>query len=152
MMATTKIISETDGDIKVKLKAYSSFEPYELKEYLRHLSFHLPGVHIEIERMSTTDLTKRLTREKDNPEIDMILGWADTASKEINLEGQLFAPNADADGYLRLTGFSTAFVADASFLAANLITVGSWNDLTNPALVRRLAFPNPAISGAGFWR
>ncbi|QDX31018.1 extracellular solute-binding protein [Dickeya poaceiphila] len=148
---TSIVISAPTGDgSRARVKAYSSFEPYELEEYLRQLAVHLPDVAIEIERMSTAALRNRLEAEKDNPQVDMILGWADTAAKTVALSDKLFSPQGDADGYLRITGFSTAIVVDPDLLKQLNVNIETWRDLAHPALRGRIAFPNPAQSGAGF--
>lgn len=149
-MSTTLINAPTGDGSRATLKAYSSFEPYELADYLACLARLLPDVAIEIERMPTVALTGRLAQERDNPQADLVLGWADTAARSLDFTEQVFAPGADADGWLRVTGFSTAFVTDPALLAQTGVRVDSWADLTQRALYGRIAFPNPAISGAGF--
>lgn len=150
MMSTTLINAPTGDGTRARLKAYSAFEPYELADYLACLARAMPDVAIEIERMPTAALTERLAQERDNPQVDLVLGWADTAARSLDLRGQVFAPGADADGWLRVTGFSTAFVTDPALLAVAGVRVKSWADLTHSALYGRIAFPNPAVSGAGF--
>ncbi len=149
-MSTTLINAPTGDGSRARIKAYSSFEPYELADYLACLARSMPDVAIEIERMPTVALTERLAREKDHPQVDLVLGWADTAARSLDFTGQVFAPGADADGWLRVTGFSTAFVTDPALLVQTGVRVESWADLTQSALYGRIAFPNPAISGAGF--
>lgn len=149
-MASTIIHAPTGDGSKATLRAYSSFEPYELADYLQALAHHMPDVAIHIERMPTAALTARLAQEQHAPQVDMILGWADTASRTLDLSGVLFAPGADADGYLRITGFSTAIVVDPAVLFETGVDIASWVDLTQSALQGRIAFPDPAVSGAGF--
>lgn len=132
-----------------RLKAYSSFEPYELAEYRTALGHALPDVAIKIERMPTAVLTTRLLKEASAPEADLILGWADTAAQSPGLSG--ICRGGDADGFTRPTGFSTAFVVDPDLTAAcGAEPVTSWRDLGQPALAGRISFADPAVSGAGF--
>ncbi|MDC7872074.1 ABC transporter substrate-binding protein [Pantoea ananatis] len=149
-MTSIVIDAPTGSGTRARIKAYSSFEPYELQEYLRRLALHLPDVAIEIERMSTSALRNRLEAEKDAPQADMILGWADTAAKTVHLGTRLFSPGGDADGYLRVTGFSTAIVSDPRLLAQQNVQISNWGDLAHPGLEGMIAFPNPVQSGAGF--
>ncbi|WCG83761.1 substrate-binding domain-containing protein [Pectobacterium sp. A5351] len=149
-MTSTLIHAPTGDGSKATLKAYSSFEPYELADYLRALAHHMPDVAIHIERMPTAALTARLAQELHAPQVDMILGWADTASRTLDLREGLFAPGADADGYMRITGFSTAIVVDTAVLSETGVDIVSWVDLAQPALLGKVAFPDPTVSGAGF--
>jgi len=149
-MTSIVIDAPSGSGTRACIKAYSSFEPYELKEYMHRLALLLPDVAIEIERMSTTMLRNRLEAERDEPQADMILGWADTAAKTVNLGDKVFSPGGDTDRYLRVTGFSTAIVADPLLLEQQDVQVKGWKDLAHPALKGMIAFPNPAQSGAGF--
>lgn len=149
-MTTTMIQSPGIATASVVLKAWSSFEPYELSEYLLRLEQHLPGVAIDIERMSTAALTQRLLAQADALPVDLILGWADSASRHPRFAGRFFAPGGDADGFLRVTGFSTALVADDELLTRAGVRLRGWPDLALPELEGLIAFPDPAVSGAGF--
>lgn len=149
-MSTMLINAPTGDGTRARLKAYSAFEPYELADYLACLARRMPDVAIEIERMPTAALTARLAQEKDNPQADLVLGWADTAARSLDLRDRVFAPGGDTDGWLRVTGFSTAFVTDPALLAHAGVQVQSWACLTQSPLRGRIAFPNPAVSGAGF--
>lgn len=132
------------------IKAYSSFEPYELADYLDALAICMPDVAITIERMPTALLTERLLAERDAPKADMILGWAETASQTEGLEQVAIRQPDNNDCYVRISGFSTAMVVDPKILQQLDICIESWRDLANSKLKGRIIFPNPAVSGAGF--
>lgn len=148
-MSSELIGGRTGTGETARLKAYSSFEPYELADYRTALARVMPGVALEIERMPTAILTQRLLAEVEAPGADLVLGWADTAAQTEGLRGVCVGP--EPDGFVRPTGFSTAFVVDPYALAAcGAHTVATWRDLAQDALRGRLLFPDPAISGAGF--
>ncbi|AOZ52050.1 ABC transporter substrate-binding protein [Chromobacterium vaccinii] len=133
------------------LVAYSSFEPYELADYLEALSRLLPDVAITVWRMPTSSLTAFLLSD---PEGDLVLGWADTAAQSPGIAARIAPPAAggcDADGFYRPTGFSLAFVADPALLQARGAEPPTrWSDLAAPALRQALLFPDPRRSGAGY--
>jgi iron(III) transport system substrate-binding protein len=148
-MTSVWIETPTGSGARASLKAYSSFEPYELADYLAALAKALPDLAITVERMPTAVLIERLLYERHAPRADMILGWADTAAQIEDLQG--ICPEA-ALRYIRPTGFSTAFVVDPEIANRSLCgaDVRCWTDLADTRLKGRVAFPDPAISGAGF--
>jgi iron(III) transport system substrate-binding protein len=149
-MTSERIIGLTGSGEMARLKAYSSFEPYELADYSAALAKAVPGIALEIERMSTAALTQRLLDEVDAPQADLVLGWADTAAQTAGLEG-ICPAEGGKDGYIRPTGFSTAFITDPALLAACGGTpVRTWADLAQQPLQGRISFPDPSVSGAGF--
>jgi iron(III) transport system substrate-binding protein len=148
---TSEIIEGVTGSgALARLKAYSSFEPYELADYRSALATVQPGIALEIERMSTAALTQRLLDEAASPQADLVLGWADTAAQTPGLEG--ICPGKGAkDGYIRPTGFTTAFITDPAVITVcGAEPVTTWADLAQPQLLGRVSFPDPSISGAGF--
>jgi iron(III) transport system substrate-binding protein len=149
-MSPLTIRARTGSGARAQLLAYSSFEPYELVDYLEALADRFPDVAITIERLPTAALTARLLAERPRPAADLVFGWADTASQTPGLEGLIIRRDAGRDGYIRPSGFSTAFVADPAVLAQADAEIASWRDLADPRLAGRLVFPDPSISGAGF--
>lgn len=149
-MTSERIQGVTGSGELARLRAYSSFEPYELADYSRALAVAYPGIALEIERMPTAILTQRLLDEGDAVQADLVLGWADTAAQTPGL--QSICPGADSkDGYIRPTGFTTAFCTDPSLVAAcGGGQIRNWADLAQAPLRRRICFPDPAVSGAGF--
>jgi len=152
-MSIEMIGGTTGSGETARLTAYSSFEPYELAEYRSALARVLPGVALTIQRMPTATLTERLLAEVQAPKADLILGWADTAAQTAGLQGICPGPDGQdgRDGYVRPTGFTTAFVADPALLAAlGAAPIRTWTDLAQEALRGRIVFPDPGVSGAGF--
>ncbi len=149
-MSSVMIDAPTGTGARARLKAYSSFEPYELADYLAALAARMPDVAIAIERMPTATLTERLLAERDAPGADMVFGWADTASHTQGLGRVALGGSASGNAYIRPSGFSTAFVVDPWVLAETGAQIGNWRDLADPRLEGRVVFPDPAISGAGF--
>ncbi|WP_206957612.1 ABC transporter substrate-binding protein [Trinickia acidisoli] len=135
------------------LRALSSFEPYELADYLGLLKERLPDVAIELWRMPTATLTEYLLA---GARADLIIGWADTASATPGVAERIAQPDAadirpDADGFCRPTGFSTAFVTDPAELARRgAATPNSWSSLADASLANGVIFPDPRRSGAGY--
>lgn len=148
-MSSVMIEGRTGNGSSARLKAYSSFEPYELSDYKKALADRWPDIALEIERMPTAKLTDRLQEEADTPGADLIIGWADTAAQTDGLAGICIGNGTD--GYVRPTGFTTAFITDPKVLStcgASKIT--AWADLGQAELANRIIFPDPSISGAGF--
>lgn len=149
-MSSVMIEANTGSGARAHIKAYSSFERYELADYLNSLAFYLPDVAISIERMPTAILTERLIAERCAPKADMIIGWADTAAQSEGLEKITLRCNGASDGYVRPSGFSTAIVVDPLVLDEVGVHVKCWRDLADSRLKGRVVFPDPAVSGAGF--
>src|SRR5512136_976360 len=61
-----------------KVTVYTSLETDETVKYLELARKELPGLQIDIIRLSTGELGARMLAEKDNPQADCIWGWAVT--------------------------------------------------------------------------
>ncbi len=57
---------------------YTSLENEEVVEYLKAAKKDLPDLDIQAIRLSTGELGARMLAEKDNPQADLIWGWAVT--------------------------------------------------------------------------
>jgi iron(III) transport system substrate-binding protein len=148
-----RIEAATGTGSEGRLRAVSSFEPYELVDYLVALKLHLPGVAIDLWRMPTATLTEYLL---SGAQCDLILGWAETAAKTPGIAERILCSNAaevrsETDGFCRPTAFSTAFVVDPSLLRQRGLAVpASWSALADPMLAGGIVFPDPRRSGAGY--
>ncbi|OHX14275.1 hypothetical protein BI347_12755 [Chromobacterium sphagni] len=147
-----RIDAATGSGLAGRLIAYSSFEPYELADYLQALRILLPDIAIELWRMSTASLTELL---QAGVEGDLILGWADTAAQSPGIAERIAPPapgsGTDPDGFCRPTGFSLAFITDPSCLRARGADAPKiWQDLAAPQLADGILFPDPRRSGAGY--
>jgi iron(III) transport system substrate-binding protein len=150
-MSIVTIDAPTGTGVGGRLRAYSSFEPYELISYLDAMRHDLPDIAIEILRLPTAALTQKLLDAADDLEADLILGWADTAARTPGLESIVTADSDSSDGWCRPTGFSTAFVVDEKGVQLDYLEkVQGWTDLADPRLAGRISFPDPRVSGAGY--
>ena len=68
---------------------YTSLENEEVVEYLKAAKKGLPDLDIQAIRLSTGELGARMLAEKDNPQADLIWGWAVTNMSEFVPKGML---------------------------------------------------------------
>jgi aldose 1-epimerase len=147
------------------VRAYSSFEEYELADYLTGMARDLPHIRVEVKRMPTSVLATCLLEQAaaPGPGNDIVLGWAATAMQDPRILallepegvqlGQTLGPAFRDPGgrWFSPTGFVTAFAVNterARRLA--LPTPRTWNDLLDPRLRGELVMPDPRVSGAGY--
>ncbi len=142
---------------------YTALENDEIVKYLALAKKELPDLDIKAIRLSTGELGARMLAEKNNPQVDVIWGWAVTNMagfvdngmlepyKPKNWE-QIPANFKDPNGYwTAIDLYAAAFVGNTKTLKAkNLSMPQSWNDLLDPAFKDQLIMPNPASSGTGF--
>lgn len=151
--SAVRIEAPTGDGTGARLRALSSFEPYELTDYLGALRARCPDIAIELWRMPTATLTECLLA---GARADLIIGWADTAAKTPGIDKRVARPEsldvrADADGFCRPTGFSVAFVTDPAVLARRGASApDAWSSLAEASLAQSVIFPDPRRSGAGY--
>jgi iron(III) transport system substrate-binding protein len=142
---------------------YTSLENEEVVEYLKAAKKGLPDLDIQAIRLSTGELGARMLAEKDNPQADLIWGWAVTNMSEFVPKGMLvpYKPKGwdmipanfkDPAGYwTAIDLYAAALVPNTKVLEQkNLPMPKGWNDLLNPVYKDMLIMPNPASSGTGF--
>ncbi|GAK59081.1 extracellular solute-binding protein family 1 [Candidatus Vecturithrix granuli] len=142
---------------------YTALENDEVVSYLEIAKKDLPDLDIQAIRLSTGELGARMLAEKDNPQADVIWGWALTNMAEFVPKGMLtpYKPQGwelipdnfkDAEGYwTAIDLYAAAFVVNTKVMEAeNLPMPKGWKDLLNPAYKGKLLMPNPASSGTGF--
>jgi iron(III) transport system substrate-binding protein len=142
---------------------YTALENDEVVSYLELAKNDLPDLDIQAIRLSTGELGARMLAEKDNPQADVIWGWAVTNMAEFVPQNMLvpYKPQGweqipdnfkDADGYwTAIDLYAAAFVVNTKVMEAdNLPMPKGWKDLLNPAYKEKLIMPNPASSGTGF--
>ena len=61
-----------------KVTVYTSLETDETVKYLELARKELPDLEINVIRLSTGELGARMLAEKDNPQADLVWGWAVT--------------------------------------------------------------------------
>ena len=66
------------GFAKDKVVIYTSLENDEIVKYLAVAKKDLPSLDIQAIRLSTGELGARMLAEKNNPQVDVIWGWAVT--------------------------------------------------------------------------
>jgi iron(III) transport system substrate-binding protein len=148
---------------KKPVVVYTSLETEETVEYLKLAEKELPDLDIKIIRLSTGELGARMLAERDNPQADLVWGWAVTNMEDFRDRGLLekYKPKGwgkvpekfkDPDGYwVAIDLYMAAFVLNTQVMAKNnLPKPAGWKDLLNPAYKGKLIMPNPASSGTGF--
>jgi len=148
---------------KDRVIVYTSLENEEVVDYLKLAKQELPDLDIQAIRLSTGELGARMLAEKDNPQADLVWGWAVTNTAEFVVKGMLAPYKAkgwekipanfkDPNGYwTAIDLYAAALVPNTKVLEAkNLPMPKGWNDLLNPVYKDMLIMPNPASSGTGF--
>ena len=148
---------------KETVVVYTSLENEEVVEYLKAAKKDLPDLDIQAIRLSTGELGARMLAEKDNPQADLIWGWAVTNMSEFVPKGMLvpYKPKGwdmiptnfkdPAGNWTAIDLYAAALVPNTKVLEQkNLPMPKGWNDLLNPVYKDMLIMPNPASSGTGF--
>ena len=148
---------------KETVVVYTSLENEEVVEYLKVAKKELSDLDIQAIRLSTGELGARMLAEKDNPQADLIWGWAVTNMSEFVPKGMLlpYKPEGwgkipanfkDPKGYwTAIDLYAAALVPNTKVLEQkNLPMPKGWHDLLNPVYKDKLIMPNPASSGTGF--
>lgn len=148
---------------KETVVVYTSLETEETVDYLKLAKKELPDLDIQAIRLSTGELGARMLAEKDNPQADLVWGWAVTNMSEFVPKGMLvkYKPKGwdkipahfkDPNGYwVAIDLYAAALVPNTKVLQSkNLPMPKGWNDLLNPVYKDMLIMPNPASSGTGF--
>lgn len=156
---TTSATLAQAGDITV----YTSLEEDEIKAYLEQAKIDLPDIDVHVLRLSTGDLGPRILAEANNPQHDVIWGWALTSMMDPRIDALLepyqakgeeqLAPayRADDDKWFAATGYMAAFCVNTAVLEnRDLPMPTSWQDLTNPVYADEILMPNPVSSGTGY--
>lgn len=142
---------------------YTALENDEVVDYLKQAKADMPDLDVKWIRLSTGDLGARMLAEKDNPQADVIWGWAVTNMIPFAKKGLIepYAPKGveripaqfkDKDNHwVAIDLYMAAFCVNLDALKKkNLPGPTSWADLLNPAFKGELVMPNPASSGTGY--
>jgi iron(III) transport system substrate-binding protein len=148
---------------KEKVTVYTSLETDETVKYIEVARKDLPDLDIDIIRLSTGELGARMLAEKDNPQADLIWGWAVTNMEQFIPAGMIQPYRAKGtetldkrfvhpkDFYAGIDMYIAAFCVNTKVLKEkNLPMPKGWNDLLNPGFKGLIAMPNPVASGTGF--
>lgn len=148
---------------KESVTVYTSLETDEIVKYQDVARKDLPDLEINIIRLSTGDLGARMLAEKNNPQADVIWGWAVTNMEQFVPMGMLEPYRAKGveklekrfvhpqDMYAGIDMYIAAFCVNTKVLKdKNLPMPKGWYDLLNPGFKGLIAMPDPAASGTGF--
>ena len=142
---------------------YTSLENDEVVEYLKQAKKDMPDLEVKWIRLSTGDLGARMLAEKNNPQADVIWGWAVTNMIPFTKKGLIepYAPKGVAKIPAQFKDPNHHWVAIDLYMAAfavntelakkkNIPIPTSWEDLTKPVYKGEVIMPNPASSGTGY--
>ncbi len=148
---------------KDKVTVYTSLETDETVKYLEVARKDLPGLDIDIIRLSTGELGARMLAEKDNPQADCIWGWAVTDTEQFIAKGMIepYKPKGVEKlekrfvhpkyYYVGIDMYIAAFCVNTKVLKEKGLPMPKgWNDLLDPKFKGLIAMPNPVASGTGF--
>ncbi len=146
-----------------EITVYTSYEEDEAAAFLAAMQRDLPGLKVNMLRLSTGDLHARMLAEAANPRHDVIWGWAVTNMVDPRILEMLepYQPKGieriparfrDPDGrWFAKTGYMAAFCVNNEVLKRkNLPMPTSWEDLLKPEFKGEVVMPNPASSGTGY--
>jgi iron(III) transport system substrate-binding protein len=146
-----------------KVTVYTSLETDETVKYLEAARRDMPDLEINIIRLSTGELGARMLAEKDNPQADVVWGWAVTDMEQFVPKGLLvpYKPKGVERLEKRFVHPQYMYVGIDMYIAAfcvntkvmkekNLPMPKGWNDLLDPRFKGLVTMPNPVASGTGF--
>lgn len=156
-MATASLAQA--GEITV----YTALEEEEIESYVEAAKAAVPDLEINVLRLSTGKLGARLLAEADNPQADVIWGWAVTAMMDPQVLALLEPYDAkgaevlseefrDADSrWFAPIGYMGAFCVNTVRLEQKGLPMPkSWADLEDPAFKGEVLMPDPNSSGTGY--
>ncbi|MBI3002385.1 MAG: ABC transporter substrate-binding protein [candidate division NC10 bacterium] len=142
---------------------YTSLENDEVVEYLKQAKADMPDLEVKWIRLSTGDLGARMLAEKDNPQADVIWGWAVTNMIPFVKQGLVepYAPKGveripaqfkdPGHHWVAIDLYMAAFCVNTDVAKKkNLPIPASWEDLLKPVYKGEIVMPNPASSGTGY--
>lgn len=163
LLAATALVACSGAAQAGAITVYSALEEDEIAAYLAAAKTSLPGVEVNVLRLSTGDLGARLIAEAANPQADAVWGFAVTNIMHPEILKQLepyAAKGADKlpaqfkakdDAWFAATGYVGAFCVNTETLKAKKLPMPtSWKDLANPVYKGEVVMPNPASSGTGY--
>ncbi len=145
------------------ITVYSALEEEEIAAYLEAAREDMPDLEVNVLRLSTGDLGARLIAEADNPQADVLWGFAVTNILNPQIS-DLLEPyeaagldalpdqyKADDGRWFAPIGYMGAFCVNLP----RLEQIGapmprSWADLTDPAFEGEVVMPDPGSSGTGY--
>jgi iron(III) transport system substrate-binding protein len=145
-----------------ELVLYTSLETDETEDYIKAAEA-TTGLKINWTRFSTGVVGAKLLAERQNPQADLVYGWAVTYLMDFTQRG-FFVPYKPKDGdtiparfkdpndyWYAIDLYLAAFCVNTEKLKEyNMPMPKSWHDLLNPVYKGQIIMPNPASSGTGF--
>ncbi|WP_022728928.1 ABC transporter substrate-binding protein [Fodinicurvata sediminis] len=145
------------------ITVYTALEEEEVAAYLEAAKEALPDIEVEALRLSTGDLGARLIAEADNPQADVLWGFAVTNILDPQISDQLEPYEAagldklgdqykaDDNRWFAPVGYMGAFCVNKP----RLEEIGAemprkWTDLTDPVFEGEVVMPDPGSSGTGY--
>ncbi|MGC9367950.1 MAG: ABC transporter substrate-binding protein [Paracoccaceae bacterium] len=145
------------------ITVYTALEEEEIAGYIAAAEAAMPDVEINVLRLSTGKLGARLLAEAENPQADVIWGWAVTAmmdprildmlepyqAKGVEVLGDAFRDPQDR--WFAPIGYMGAFCVNTARLEQKGLPMPtSWKDLEDPAFKDEVLMPDPNSSGTGY--
>jgi iron(III) transport system substrate-binding protein len=163
LLAATALVACAGAAEAGSITVYSALEEDEIAAYLAAAKKAMPDVQVNVLRLSTGDLGARLLAEANNPQADVVWGFAVTNMMHPDIVKQL-APyaakgsdklpaqfKAPDHSWFAATGYVGAFCVNTEVLKAKKLPMPTaWKDLANPVYKGELVMPNPASSGTGY--
>lgn len=153
----------TSNAMANSLTLYSALEEEEIAIYLKAAKEALPDIDINVLRLSTGKLGARLLAEADNPQADVVWGWAVTAMMDPQVLAlleptkivgtEVLAPEFrdPKDRWFAQLGYMGAFCVNTDRLKKKGLTMPtSWADLQAPGFKGEVVMPDPNSSGTGY--
>ncbi len=157
------LVLATGAAAREKVTIYTSLETDETVKYLELARKEMPDLQIDIIRLSTGELGARMLAEKDNPQADLVWGWAVTGMEEFIPRGlfESYKPRGvekldqrfvhPQHLYVGMDMYIAAFCVNTKVLKEkNLPMPKGWHDLLDPRFKGLVTMPNPVASGTGF--
>jgi iron(III) transport system substrate-binding protein len=145
------------------ITVYSALEEEEIADYVKAANKAMPDIEVNVLRLSTGKLGARILAEANNPQADLIWGWAVTAMMNPEIlamlepykaagANKLNAAHRDADSrWFAPTGYMGAFCVNTDRLKKKGLPMPtSWKDLEDPRFKGEVIMPDPNSSGTGY--
>ena len=146
-----------------ELTVYTALEEEEVAAYVEAAQAAMPDTEINVLRLSTGKLGARLLAEAENPQADVIWGWAVSAMMDPQILEMLEPYEAagsdvlpekfrSGDGkWFAPIGYMGAFCVNTARLEEKGLPMpSSWADLEDPAFKDEILMPDPNSSGTGY--
>lgn len=159
LLALGTVTAASAGPITV----YTALEEEEIAGYIAAAEAAMPDVEINVLRLSTGKLGARILAEAENPQADVIWGWAVTAMMDPRILEMLEpyqAKGAEVLGdafrdpkgrWFAPIGYMGAFCVNTERLKQKGLPMpASWKDLEDPAFKGEVLMPDPNSSGTGY--